>query len=559
MSREGQSRMRRRHEIKLSNWCFAAPWFLSQFLRRRQIMKLTYIWQATLVIALGMLMAILDNTIVSVVLPQIARAFHTDFQTITWVGTGYFLANAAVIPIVGYLSDRIGTKTIFLISLALFTLGSGLCAFAPNEQFLIAFRVLQGIGGGAMLPLAMAIIFRLFGPTERAAAIAILMVPLLLGPAFGPTLGGYLATNFNWNAIFTINIPIGVVAFILSLFVLRNNKAEHEANDQKQTVSKGFDILGLVLSMGAFTTLVYGINEAGSRGWGDTTVISFLIAGSVLLIAFIIVELRVKDPVMDVRLFRSYTFTMANILQWVTVAVLFGSLFILPLFFESVQGLSALTTGEILISQGLAMAVGLAIGGKLYNRVGPRILAVSGLAIAAISMIGFTRMDISTTGTSLQAWLILRGLGLGLVAQPLQTLAVSVVSNRQMAKASSLISSTKVVFGAVGVAVLTTFLTQRGTMYGGQIAAALQTRPLSGVAATCVQQAGQNASALRLCVQQHAVTMGLNDTFMFVLIGCAVCTLLACFIGRDPAIEAAKAARKRGEAIEKPPVPIMSE
>ncbi len=522
-------------------------------------MHLSYRWQATLVIALGLLMAILDNTIVSVVLPQIARAFHTDFQTITWVGTGYFLANAAVIPIVGYLSDRIGTKTIFLIALALFTLGSGLCAFAPNEQFLIAFRVLQGIGGGAMLPVAFAIIFRLFGPTERAGAISILMVPLLLGPAFGPTLGGYLATNFSWNAIFTINLPIGIVAFVLAFVVLRGNVAEHEANDQEQAVSKGFDILGLVLSMGAFTTLVYGISQAGSHGWGDATVVSFLIAGAVLLTAFIIVELRVKDPVMDVRLFRNYTFTMANILQWATVAVLFGSLFILPLFFENVQGLSALTAGEILISQGLAMAVGLAIGGRLYNRVGPRILAVTGLAIAAISMIGFTRLDIGTTGADLQLWLILRGLGLGLVAQPLQTLAVSVISNRQMAKASSLINSTKVVFGAVGVAVLTTFLTQRGTTHAQEIAAGFLTRPLSGTAAACVQQVGQNAQALKICVTQHAVTMGLNDTFLFVLVGCAICAVLALFLGRDPAIDAARAAKKRGEKVEPPPVPVMSE
>src|SRR3989440_2114629 len=522
-------------------------------------MHLSYRWQATLVIALGLLMAILDNTIVSVVLPQIARAFNTDFQTITWIGTGYFLATAAVIPIVGYLSDRIGTKTIFLIALALFTIGSGLCAFAPNEQFLIAFRVLQGIGGGAMLPVAMAIIFRMFEPTERAGAIVILMVPLLLGPAFGPTLGGYLATSFSWNAIFTINLPIGILAFILALVVLRDNQAEHEANGQDQEVTKGIDILGLVLSMGAFTTLVYGINQAGSRSWGDATVISFLIAGGVLLIAFIIVELLVKGPVMDVRLFRSYTFTMANILQWATVAVLFGSLFILPLFFESIQGLSSLTTGEILISQGLAMAVGLAIGGKLYNRVGPRILAVTGLAIAAISMIGFTRLDISTKGADLQLWLILRGLGLGLVAQPLQTLAVSVVSNRQMAKASSLINSTKVVFGAVGVAVLTTFLTQRGTTHAQEIASGLPSRPLSGVAAACVQQAGRNAQALQACVAQHAVTVGLNDTFLFVLIRCAICTVLALFLGRDPAIEAAKAAKKPGEMVETPPVPVISE
>jgi len=163
-------------------------------------MGLSYRWQATLVIALGLLMAILDSTIVSVVLPQIARAFHTDYQTITWVATGYFLANAAIIPIAGYISDRVGAKTVFLIALAVFTVGSALCAFAPNQQTLIAFRVFQGIGGGALLPIAMAMIFRLFGPAERAGAMSLLMIPLLLGPAFGPVLGGYLATNFSRRA-----------------------------------------------------------------------------------------------------------------------------------------------------------------------------------------------------------------------------------------------------------------------------------------------------------------------------------------------------------------------
>jgi EmrB/QacA subfamily drug resistance transporter len=521
-------------------------------------MRLSYRWQATLVIALGLLMAILDSTIVSVVLPQIATAFKTDFQTITWVGTGYFLANAAIIPIVGYLSDRIGTKTIFLMSLALFTIGSGLCAIAPNQQLLIAFRVLQGIGGGALLPLAMAIIFRLFGPTERAGVMVVLMVPLLLAPAFGPTLGGYLATNFSWNTIFTINLPIGVVAFILALLVLRGNAAEHQANGEDETTvseSKGFDILGLILSMTGFTAFVYGINEAGSRGWSDTTVIAFLVVGGVLLIAFSIVELLVKDPVMNIRLFRSYTFTMSNILIWATSAILFGSLFLLPFFFEKVEGLSALSTGEILISQGLAMAVGLAIGGKLYNTVGPRILSVAGVALVAVSMFGFTHLDVTTTGASLQIWLILRGIGLGLVAQPLQTLAVSVVSNKQMAKATSLMSSTKLVFGVVGLSILTTFLTQQTTTHAGDIAAGLATRPLTGVALTCAQ----HAQTIQVCVTQHAVTMGLNDTFLFSLIGCIVCTVLAFFVGRDPAIEAAKAARKRGETVETPPVPVLSE
>ncbi len=523
-------------------------------------MHLTYRWQATLVIALGLLMAILDSTIVSVVLPQIATAFHTDFQTITWVGTGYFLANAAVVPVIGYLSDRIGTKTVFLFALVVFTLGSGLCAIAPNEQWLIVFRLFQGVGGGALLPISMAIIFRLFAPTERASAMVVLLVPLLLAPAFGPTLGGYLATNFSWNAIFTINLPIGVIAFILALLVLRNNAAEREANGSDGVFAKGFDLSGLLLSMAGFTAFVYGISEAGSRGWGDSTVIGFMIAGSVLLIACVIVELLVKDPVIDIRLFRSYTFTISNILIWATSAVLFGSLFLLPFFFEKVQGLSSLTTGEILLSQGLAMAVGLGIGGKLYNRVGPRILSVIGLALVAISMVGFINLDVTTSGASLQIWLILRGIGLGLVAQPLQTLAVSVVSNKLMAKASSLMSSTKLVSGAVGVAVLTTYLTQQGAAHAKDIAAGFLTHPISGVAATCTRQAGQHASSLQACVVQHAVTMGLNDTFLVSLIGCVVCVVLAFFVGRDPAIEAAKAAKKRGESVEtSPPVPMLSE
>lgn len=512
-------------------------------------MHLSYRWQAALVLALGLLMAILDTTIVSVVLPQIATTFHTDFQTITWVGTGYFLANAAVIPIVGYISDRIGSRTLFLIALGLFTIGSGLCVIAPTAQWLIAFRVLQGIGGGALVPVAMAIIFRLFGPTERAGAMVLLMVPLLLGPAFGPTLGGYLATSFNWNAIFTINVPIGVVAFTLALLVLRGNAAEREANGQEGPGARRFDLLGLVLSMAGFSAFVYGISRAGVDGWGNATVITFLAVGGGLLIAFTIVELLVKDPVMDLSLFRNYTFTISNILNWITTAVLFGSLFLLPLFFERVQGLSALDTGVIVISQGLAMAVGLAISGRLYNRVGPRILAVIGAALVTISMIGFTRLQVTTSGADLQLWLILRGVGLGMVGQPLQTLAVSVVSNRQMAKATSLISSTKTISGAVGVAVLTTYLTQQGTNHAKEIASGFATHPLSGVAATCAKQVGQHAQALQACVGQHAATMGLNDTFLFTLIGCAVCIVLALFLGRDPAIEAARTAEERGEVV----------
>ncbi len=527
-------------------------------------MTKAYRWRVAAVVAIGLFMAILDNTIVSVTLPQMQKAFHTDFETITWVATAYFLAQAAVIPIVGYLSDLLGSKLVFLTALALFTVGSALCALAPTKEALFAFRVFQGIGGGALLPMAFAIIFRIFPPTERGMANALLGIPIMMAPAFGPTIGGLLSTNFTWNAIFTVNIPIGVVALVLAFLVLPGHKAESE----QQTGPEGrkrFDIVGLALSMVGFTALVYGITEAGSKGWGNSTVLTYILVGVLVLAAFIVVELRSSDPVINMRLFANYTFTVSNIVMWVIAAVLFGSVFLLPLFFENIQGTTALTAGEVLISQGLAMGVGMAFSGALYNRVGPRILVAIGLALVVVGTYSLTQLDVNTTGASLQIWLILRGLGLGFANPPLQTLAMSSVSNRAMAKASSLVSVTRMVASAIGVASLTTYLTQQtinhGLAIGQSIKAGLTTHQFSGVAATCVHLAGQsfNQAAVRACVAQHAATQGLDDTLWVVLICCAASIVLALIVGRDPAVRAYQEARAHGEEVTPERVPVMSE
>lgn len=520
-------------------------------------------WRVVAVVALGMFMAILDNTIVSVTLPQMQKAFNTDFSTITWIATAYFLAQAAVIPIVGYLGDRVGSKLVFLTSLTLFTIGSGLCAIAPTEQALIGFRILQGIGGGALMPVAFAIVYRIFPATERGPVTAVIGIPIMLAPAFGPTIGGYLSTSFDWNAIFMVNLPIGVLTLLLSVLILPSRKTEQKELEEEN--KNRFDILGLILSMVGFTALVYGISQAGSNGWGDATVLAYIIVGMAVLVAFVVVELLVKDPVIDVRLFTNYTFSIANVLMWVVVAVLFGALFLLPLFFENVQGNSALTSGEFLIAQGLATGVSMALGGTLYNRVGPRILAVVGLLLLIIGSYGLTRIDINTTGMDMQIWLILRGLGLGLLNMPLQTLALSVVSNRAMAKASSLVTVTRQVAGAIGVAALTTYLSQQtkshATDLGNTIKSGQGTHHLSGVAATCVQAVGSalNRAAVQACVEKNATVNGLTDTFWIVLICCVATIVLALIVGRDPAIEAYKKARARREEVTLERQPAMVE
>lgn len=529
-------------------------------------MQLAYKWQAAIVTAVALFMAILDNTVVNVALPQMQSAFHTTSTTITWVVTAYFLAQAAVIPITGYLSDLIGTKTVFMTALAFFTLGSLLCALASSEQQLIAFRVFQGIGGGALFPIVFAIIFRVFPPTERGGASAIVGVPVLLAPAFGPTIGGYLTTTFNWNAIFFVNVPIGIVTLVAAFFILRGRAAENEHAGMTAPTPKRFDILGLILAMVGFTALVYGISEAGAHGWTstpfdhyqvggltiDASVETYLIVGGVVLAAFVVNELLVSDPVLDLRLFTNYTFTSANLLLWGVAAFLFGSLILLPFFFERVRDETALSTGEIVISQGLAAVVTTVIAGRFYNRIGPRVMAVTGFVLITVGTYGLTNFNVNTNGSDIQIALILRGLGLGLTNIPLQTLALSAISNRAMARASSLVNVTRQVAGAVGIATLTTYLTQQTTSHVADAKAAFVSGPLAQAQAACVAQFGRNVQAIQGCVgtyaQQHAqtyvfdhaFTQGLNETFLLTTIATAVCVVLALVAGRDPNLGRAK-------------------
>jgi EmrB/QacA subfamily drug resistance transporter len=290
---------------------------------------------------------------------------------------------------------------------------------------------------------------------------------VLLAPAFGPTLGGYLTTIFDWHAIFTINLPIGAVAFLFAALVLhgRAQTAEDSESGESPPDTGRFDVLGLALSMAGFTAIVYGISRAGSTSWTDRYVLIALIGGGALLVLFTLVELRVSDPVMDVRLFLNYTFTSANVLVWAISGFLFGSIYLLPIFFQTVQGHTPLESGEYVIVQGLGAAIATGIAGRLYNFAGPKLLAVIGFVAVTAGTWGLTQLTPTTSWQSLQAWLFLRGLGLGLINIPLQTLVISVVSNRAMARASSLVNVTRQSFGAIGLAALTTVFTQRFTDY----------------------------------------------------------------------------------------------
>jgi len=502
-------------------------------------MQLTYKWRAAIVVALGMFMAVLDNTIVNVALPRMQSAFNTDWQSVVWVASAYFLSSAAVIPVTGYLSDRLGSKRIWIASLAFFTAASALCALASTVGWLITFRVIQGIGAGALFPLAFAIAYREFPPAERGPAAVVIGVPLLLAPTFGPTIGGYLTTTFDWQAIFLVNVPLGVIALLLAARVLRPDAAEISAE------RRGFDVIGLLLAMSGTIALVYAIDRAGTYGWSDSTVTGLLTVGVLLLAGFVVFELRSTDPVMDVRLFRTAAFTTSNVISWVIGAVGLGSLFLIPLYFENVLGRSPLDTGVLLIPMGVAAAVGIAFAGWLYNRVGPRLLTMIGVGLLAIGSIGFTSAGPQTDAWSLTPWLMLRGAGFGVASIPVQNLALSAVSNVAMARASSLFNVTRQIWSAVGVAGLSSYVTSRATTRAADVI--LQARSGTGAAGACVSATATQVSLVRACLARLVTAEALNDAFVVVVALSFATMLLAVFLGQDPSVKAARPVTSRVE------------
>ncbi|MDQ3856088.1 MAG: multidrug efflux MFS transporter [Chloroflexota bacterium] len=502
-------------------------------------MRIPYKYAVALTAALGLFMAVLDNTIVNVSLVAMQRSFRSNLNTIQWVITAYFLAQAAVIPAAGYLSNRFGLKRMFILALGIFTLGSLLCGLSPDlagtsggESLLIAFRVLQGIGGGMLFPLATSISFGAFPPAERAASSAFVAIPVLLAPTLGPTVGGLIVdSSFGWPWIFFINVPVGAVAITLISLILRPEPRE-EAEAQAAVAGKArvpFDYLGIVLSMLGVLLIVYAFTLVGETrpgsvsavsprgeiwGWGYWLVWALLAAGAVVLSLFGLYESRrAQDPVLDLHLFREYSFSVATFLTWLTRAVVFGSFFLIPVFLEQFLGLSAVRTGLALMPQGIGAAVGIITGSRLYDRIGPKYLVTLGLVTLTFSSWLLTGIDAHTTAWSLAPVLFIRGVGFGWGNLPLQTVALSSVVGRALPKASSLYNASAQIFSSIGVAMVSTLFIQSTTSRAGELmgaARATGSRP----AADLARQAG---------------AYGVSHVFWLLTIGTAI-TILGGFL-----------------------------
>ncbi len=417
-----------------------------------RLSNIPYKWLVTIVFVISLFMELLDTTVVYVALPALGREFNAGHAALEWIVTAYLLAIAVLIPASGWVGDRFGTRRIFLAALALFTVGSALCGLAWNVESLVAFRVIQGIGGGMMTPVGTAMLFRAFPPSERARASAVVVVPAAIAPTFGPIVGGFLVDSASWRWIFAINIPIGIAAFVLAARVLKEHTEEPGGR---------FDAAGLVLCAGSFSTLVYALSQAPQVGWDAPQVAGPGFLGLVLLVLLIVVERRVARPMLDVRLLADPTFAASTAIAFAATASLLGVLFVLPIYLQEIRGLSALDSGLVTFPQALALSAMTPIVNRYYRRIGPHRLLSSGMLGTALTAIPFLLLDRDTSLWAIRGLMALRGVTAGLLVITVQVVAFATLPPRDLGRASAIFHTNRQMAVSVGVAILASVLAAR--------------------------------------------------------------------------------------------------
>lgn len=405
------------------------------------------------VVVLGSIMSILDITVVSVALRTFMEAFDATYATVGWTMTAYTLALAAVIPMSGWAADRFGTKRIYIIALILFTLGSALCATANSIGMLIAFRVLQGLGGGMLMPVGMTIMTRAAGPARVGRVMSVLGVPMLIGPIIGPILGGWLIDIASWHWVFLINVPIGVIAVIYALVVLPKDVP---------SPSESFDFIGMLLLSPGLALLLYSISIIPEKGTvADPQVYVSALIGIALIVGFVFHALRPAHPLLDLRLFKDRQLTVSVIATFLFAMAFFGANLLLPSYFQQVRGEDTLHAGLLVAPQGIGAMITMPIAGKLADRMPIYRVVVPGLLLIAAGTVVLTQVGATTPYPLLITALFVTGLGMGAVMMPLFTAGLQTLTGPTIARGSTLLNIMQRVASATGAAIMTVVLTNQ--------------------------------------------------------------------------------------------------
>lgn len=408
-----------------------------------------YKWVVAIIFVLGLFMEIMDTTIVNVAIPTLAMDFPGSRAGIEWVVLGYLLSIAVWIPSSGWIGDRFGTKRTFLFALFMFTFASVLCAQANSIGELVAFRLLQGVGGGMLTPVGTAMLYRAFPPEERARASTVLIIPTVIAPALGPIIGGVLIDQLSWHWIFYVNVPIGIGGFIFGLLFLQ---------ESKEPTAGSFDIAGFLLAASGLALTLYSLSQGPDKGWGSTEVLATGFGGVALLVVLVWVELRIESPMLYLKLYKDRMFRNSNMVNTFSYGAFAAFLFLLPQFLQSpkILGMSALQSGLTTFPQAVGVILASQVVGRLYHTVGPRRLVTLGLILVTATTAPYLFLGAATSAWTIRLLMFLRGISMSMAFVPLQAATYANIAKPDTGRASAIFSTQRQASAAVGVALLAT-------------------------------------------------------------------------------------------------------
>jgi len=486
-----------------------------------------YKWFVLGNVMLGTFMAVLDGTIVNVGLPHIMSSFGVGLDSIEWVVTIYMLAMAVMLPTSGWLADKFGYKRMYFVGLLLFTVGSALCGMSGNEMSLIISRTIQGLGGGIIQPLGMAIVVREFPPRQRGVALGFWSIASAASISFGPMIGGYLVDNFGWELIFYLNLPVGLFAMLFTILVQR---------EVKNPNARMFDFVGFISVIIFLPVLLYALTEgnanSNSAGWNAPYILICFGVSLLALGLFITRELTTKHPLINLRLLGNRNFGLGSIFQIIFGMGMFGSTFLLPLYLQHSMDYTALQSGMVFMPVGIIQGSIAPIVGLTINKTNPKIPILIGICVLALSFYVNTDFSFMSEHHYIMTSLYMRGFGMGMIFTPLNTLAMSHIPKEQTAQASSILNTSRQIGGSLGVAVMSTLLTARTNFHSQVFGQAIGSQSeefkdvIQNMAFRIQQHSGSSLGMAvqqsRAIVQSHinvqAFIEGVNDDFLIACI-----------------------------------------